>query len=542
MKRDSNGLTNQVFDVLIIGGGIHGAAIARQCSMHGLATALVEKGDFGHATSANSLKIIHGGLRYLQHLNIRRMRDSIMARREMLRLAPHYVRPLGCVIPNTGFGVQGNLLMRCALWLNDLIGFDRNDGVEDTSRLPAGRILSRRQCREIIPGLQHASCSGASLWYDALAVNSERLTLCMVQAAVAYGAKAVNHTELRKVLFENGQVTGGQVIDLLSGSEYTVQARSVVNAGGPWIDSVQEEMGMTPAGLGWAKAVNIIVRKTLFGPYAVGLRGEADFRDRDSVIRKKGRFFFFVPWRGYTMIGTTYKPFIGKPDAIRAEGADIDELVEEVNRMYPAAELSRNDVTAAHAGLVPMTQALGDAGDEVQLVKESAVVDHGQDESARKGFYSVRGVKYTTGLRVAEEAGRKIRHYLKGTESARQCFTPEKPVVKKEKVAELPEEFRFLTGRYGPLALKVYGFVLNNQEQVCDDPRLYLGEIDYFMDEEMACSLGDVVFRRCELATAECPDIDILARIAAHMALFYGWDDEKIGLEIRDVVSRFAFS
>jgi len=542
MKRDCTGLAGPIFDVLIVGGGIHGAAIARECSRHGMKTVLVEKGDFGHATSANSLKIIHGGLRYLQHLNIRRMRDSILARREMLRLAPHYVKPLGCVIPNAGLGVQGNLFMRCALWLNDLIGFDRNEGVENGSRLPAGKILSPRQCQEIIPGLRNGNCAGASLWYDALAVDSERLTLFMVQEAVACGAKVLNYTELQNVFFENGRVRGGEVVDLLSGNEYTVQARAVVNAGGPWTDSIRENTGIARAGSGWAKAVNIIVRKTLFGPYAVGLRGETDFRDRDSVIRKKGRFFFFVPWRGYTMIGTTYKPFSGKPDGLRAEGADIDELVEEVNSMYPAAELSRSDVTAAHAGLVPMAQVLAEADDDVQLIKESAVVDHGEVEPAKKGFYSVRGVKYTTGLRVAEEAGRQIRRYLNGAEGAKQCFSSAGSEVREDRAADLPEEFRFWAERYGPLAVKVYGYVCKNGEQVSEDPRLYLGEIDYFMSEEMACTLGDVVFRRCELATAECPEEVVLDRIAAHMGLFFGWDTERIGREIRDVVSRFEFS
>ncbi|MDW7772675.1 MAG: FAD-dependent oxidoreductase [Desulfobulbaceae bacterium] len=540
MKRDINDLTGRIFDVLIVGGGIHGAAVARECSQHGMSAVLVEKGDFGHATSANSLKIMHGGLRYLQHLNIRRMRDSILARREMLRLAPHYVRPLGCVIPNSGFGVQGNMLMRLALGLNDMIGFDRNNGVDAANRLPAGKILSQRQCKEILPGLADGSCTGASLWYDALAVNSERLTLSMVQAATACGAKAANYTELRTVLLENGKVTGGLVYDLQSGTEYTVQARTVVNAGGPWLDAIQSSTGIAPAGSGWAKAVNIIVKKTLFGPYAVGLRGESNYTDRDSIIRKKGRFFFFVPWRGYTIIGTTYTPFSGEPDAVRANLEDINELVREVNAMYPAAALTRADVTGAHAGLVPMSHALPGSGEDVQLAKESEVVDHGQTDPAVKGFFSIRGVKYTTGLRVAEEAGRKIRLYLKKREGS--CIRAAEGAYRENRSTILPNEFRFLAERYGPLAATVYAYVRKNDEKISHDPLLHLGEVDYFMAEEMACTLGDVVFRRCELATAECPEDKVLIRIAKHMGAFFGWSEERIAREIMDVSRRFDFS
>jgi len=251
MRRDWSGLDRQTVDVLVVGGGIHGAAAARECARRGLSTVLVEQGDFGHATSANSLKIMHGGLRYLQHLNLARMRDSIRARREMLRLAPHYVRPLACVIPNAGFGVRSNLFMRVALWANDLVGWDRNRGLAPADRLPQGRILSRRRFSEIVPGTIAESCSGASLWYDALAVNSERLTLTFVQAAVAAGAWVFNHAALEEVRFTGGRVSEARIRDLMDGREYVLSVRAVVNAAGPWQERVDRAAGITGDATGW---------------------------------------------------------------------------------------------------------------------------------------------------------------------------------------------------------------------------------------------------------------------------------------------------
>jgi len=183
MKRDLDNIASQNFDVLIIGGGIHGAAIARETALAGLKTVLIEKKDFSHATSSNSLKIIHGGLRYLQDLNIKRMRESVnikrmresvKSRKEMMRVAPHLVKPLGCVMPLYGWGIKGKEVMRTALFLNDMISYDRNHSLDACQHLLPGKILSKEQCLRYVPGLDQQGLRGACLWYDALAINTER--------------------------------------------------------------------------------------------------------------------------------------------------------------------------------------------------------------------------------------------------------------------------------------------------------------------------------------------------------------------------------
>ena len=173
MKRDIQSLVTNQYDVLVLGAGVHGASIASACAQAGLTTALIEKKDFGHATSANSLKIIHGGLRYLQHLNIKRMRDTIISRKHIMQQAPHCVRPLCCLIPNHGRGLHSNFLMRAALFVNDLIGYDRNSGSGESHVLLNGEVISKSRLFALFPEIVKAKTTGASIWYDAFAVNSE---------------------------------------------------------------------------------------------------------------------------------------------------------------------------------------------------------------------------------------------------------------------------------------------------------------------------------------------------------------------------------
>ena len=167
MKRDIHKLENSFFDVVIVGGGIHGATAAYHATLAGMKTALVDKSDFCHATSANSLKIIHGGLRYLQHLNIKRMRQSILSRRELMLFAPHLVRPLACIMPTYGFGLRGKEVMRLALLFNDIISWDRNKGLAQGSRLPKGFTITKDMCLKVIPDIETKGLRGASLWHDA---------------------------------------------------------------------------------------------------------------------------------------------------------------------------------------------------------------------------------------------------------------------------------------------------------------------------------------------------------------------------------------
>jgi len=400
MKRDLDNIASQNFDVLIIGGGIHGAAIAREAALAGLKTALIEKKDFSHATSGNSLKIIHGGLRYLQHLDVRRMRESVKSRKEMMLVAPHLVKPLGCIMPLYGWGIKGKEVMRTALFLNDMISHDRNHSLDACQHLPPGKILSREQCLRYVPGLDQQDLRGACLWYDALAINTERLVMSFIHEFVDNGVCIANYMRAIDFILHNGYITGVKAQDTITGEQCEIKAKVVVNAAGPWLEKNLRLSAIRYKNKqNYAKAVNIIVKKLLFNDHAVALEG------------KEKRFYFFVPWRGHTMIGTSYKPYHGDPDSFGIEIDDIKELVDKANTLYPPANLTMEDVTFFHAGILPVKECSGKNGFGIQLEKSSQVVDHGQKNGIER-LISVKSVKYTTAPQTAKKVTKLILYRL----------------------------------------------------------------------------------------------------------------------------------
>ena len=200
MKRSIHRLSDKVYDVAIIGGGVYGAAVAREAALRGLAVVLIEQGDFGGATSANSQRIVHGGLRYLQHGDFGRMRESIRERSTWMRIAPHLVFPMAVLVPTFTKPVYEKSVMAIALKLNDMIGFDRNRHLEPEKQIPSGRILSKGECLAYCPELEKDNLSGAALFYDAQARNTERLTISLLLSAGASGAVVVNYARVIRFL------------------------------------------------------------------------------------------------------------------------------------------------------------------------------------------------------------------------------------------------------------------------------------------------------------------------------------------------------
>ena len=217
MKRDIEKLSETEYDVVIIGAGIYGACAAWEAASRGLKAALIDKGDFGSATSANSLKIIHGSLRYLQDLDFKRMRESSNERRVLMKIAPHLVHPMPVVMPTYGHGAKGKEIMKLALLVNDIITFDKNKGNSPEKHIPRGKIISKNECIEILPDIDKKGLTGAALWYDAQMHNSERLTLAFVQSAANAGADVANYVEADRFVMDGNKVTGVKAIDNLTG-------------------------------------------------------------------------------------------------------------------------------------------------------------------------------------------------------------------------------------------------------------------------------------------------------------------------------------
>jgi glycerol-3-phosphate dehydrogenase len=283
MKRDLGALGARRFDVLVVGGGIYGAACAWDAAQRGLTVALVEAGDFASGTTWNSLKTIHGGLRYLQALDVRRMRASIRERRTLLRLAPELVRPLPFVVPTYGHGLHGLEALFLGLLVNDFVAHDRNRGLPASQHLPPGRMLTRRELFDLFPELPRVRISGGALWYDAQVSSEARLVLAYLHAATEAGALAINYCEALEILRdEAGQVRGARVRDVEGGQVFDVRAAALLNCTGPGLSTLIERASLPTPGVKLLRAFNLVLERPGLGAHALGMRSG-------------GRYLFAVP-------------------------------------------------------------------------------------------------------------------------------------------------------------------------------------------------------------------------------------------------------
>lgn len=542
-------LNAPIRDVVVVGGGIHGAAATWMAARLGLKTDLVEMGDFGGATSASSLKVLHGGLRYLQHGNFSRMRESIRARRRFLQLAPHLCKPQAFLMPTRGGGVRGQAALSIALKLNDLIACDRNSGIPDARKLPRGRLLNKEKAGGILKGLNDPSITGAAVWYDGLGDNTERLTLSMVLSAESAGARISNYTKATRLLVENGTVVGVEVQDLQSGITRTIRSRLVINATGPWLE--QAWQGGSPGGEKFplVGAWNIVVNKRWFGEYGVALESTQEHRDADALVHRGKRNLFFVPWREGTMIGTVYEPFDGDPSAYRPKRDDIRAFVDEINAVYPPAKLTLADITFIHIGVQPGPK--GRAGTSVEPDKHSEIIDHGETGGPRN-LLSIKGVKYTTGLAVGEEAGRIAARMLgvsAGEPRAAFYGSGRLPTAddvlhaaRARGLGVTSQTAARLASQYGGIVESVLDESLeDNAATLPGAPEILRGEIRHAVRREHALHLADVILRRTEMGSFAKPSPEALEAAAQEMAPLLKWSQEKQHQEIAALQALYPF-
>ena len=249
--------------------------MARDAALRGLSVALVEKGDFGHATSANSLRVIHGGLRYLASGDIRRMRRSIRERKILMQIAPHLVHPLPFLIPaySSVHLVRSKTFLSTVLKINELVSFDRNTLEDPQKQLPRGRVISREECLRLVPGIDEKDLTGGIIFYDCQISNSERLTLATLWSAADAGADLANYVEATGFLGEKDCVTGITARDVLTGDDLEIQAKIVINTSGPWLNRVLSFIkgDQSPYTIVLSRAFNLLINRQLIPEYAVAI-------------------------------------------------------------------------------------------------------------------------------------------------------------------------------------------------------------------------------------------------------------------------------
>jgi glycerol-3-phosphate dehydrogenase len=502
------------FDIAIIGGGINGAGIARDAAQRGLVVALLEKGDFASGTSSKSSRMIHGGLRYLRQRHVHLVRESLVERGILLKLAPHLVHPMPYLLPVYEGGANKRLVLRAGLTAYDLLAGRR--------RLQRHRSLSREALERTEPAVRTDGLQGGFRYFDCL-VNDARLTLTTVRSAARYHAAVASYVEATGVLTEGGRVTGVHFADRLGGLTGTVRAHVVVAAAGPWTDRVRAIAGAPPL-LRPTKGVHVVVPHD-----RLPLSNAVAFAFRD-------RMMFAVPFREYTYVGTTDTDYPGDPADVRVEADDVAYSIEAANSAF-AVDLSPDDVLSSWAGVRPL------------VYEEGTPSDVGRDydiQTGPEGFMTIAGGKLTTYRAMAEDlVNRVLQQEATRLGGARPpCRTASTPLpggdldrferYRDATAAALEESWNIsrqtayhLVGTYGTEYLKVLAYGLRDPEllrPLAPEVPVLAAEAVYAVEQEMALTLEDFMARRTELMLFEAQHgLDAADRAANLMGEALGW-------------------
>ncbi|MCC5958857.1 MAG: glycerol-3-phosphate dehydrogenase/oxidase [Rhodobacteraceae bacterium] len=552
MKRQPSELANSRFDLAVIGGGIYGACIARDAALRGLRVALVEREDFGSGASSHSLKIIHGGFRYLQRMELRRLRESVHEQRYWLWAAPHNIRPLRCVVPAEARGLRGAGAMHAALRLYAMLAWDRNNGLLPDRRLPLGTLLSAEALREYIPGLdERLAAQGGLMWFDAQVQDTDQLLIGCIQDAVNAGAVVANYVEAERLLQRHDTVTGIRCRDKESDTTFELLARVTVNACGPYAMAFlrrqpgrEASNGETPPRL--ARCTNLVTRHLKADTaFAIRMNGGGEHN-----ASSPGRLAFVTPWRDCSVIGTANASYEGDPDICASDDDEAQELLSAVNAALPGANLTLNDVRYRHCGLMP---AEGGRGSSVQLASQGQLIDHARN-GGRQNLISVIGEKLTTARSMAQRTVDLVLHKLEM--KPRPCLALETQLpgahgfttpaaLEKRALQALDlrptQPLRELLERYGTNYLAVlemeYGDAVRGTAPGWE--LLYRHRCVYAIRHEMARRLEDVILRRTDLAIRGLFSPQLLQWTAGLMGGELGWGEPRKQLEIDHITRLF---
>jgi glycerol-3-phosphate dehydrogenase len=478
-------LDGRTFDVVIIGGGINGAGVARDAALRGLSVCLFEKGDFASGTSSKSTKIAHGGLRYLRNLEFGLVRESQVERLKLRRLLPHLVRPQSFCYPVYRDSPDSYLMVRAGVGVYTLLGGlkEKSHGLSPDVAVSANPLLRR-------DGLVGA----VRYWDDRM--DDARICLETVLSAEQAGAVCLNYAPAISVRRTSGDYF--EVAFEAGGHQGSVRARAIMNCTGPWADGVLSRMlGVEGRQLAPTKGVHIVVPR---------IQGD------DALIldnRKDRRTFFAIPWDDVTLIGTTDTRF-------EVEEDDIDYLIDAANFYLPGAGLKAADVIHSFAGLRPLVSPGGNGLPEGRISRRHRVIVEPE------GVVTLIGGKYTTFRHMAEEATDALCEVLGGPR--RPCVTGTAAYFPTIEPAVAPEAdaalWAHLASDYGPRAGAVFDLCLSDpslREPVLPGYGLRLGELVFALRHEKACSLDDLIYRRTRLAWRKDLTLEAIEGIRAAM-------------------------
>jgi glycerol-3-phosphate dehydrogenase len=522
------------FDLIVIGAGINGVAIARDAALRGLQTLVLDKDDVGGGTTATSTRLIHGGLRYLEHREFDLVRESLRERERLLHNAPHLVTPIPMLLPIYAGARRGPRLIRMGMLLYDVLSFDKS--------LARHRMLDKHATTQRIPGLATAGLRGGALYYDAQSTFAERLAVDNALDAARNGALIVTHARVDRITVENGAAKGVAFEDLLTGNQIELRAKAVVNVAGPWVDQLLAGSPAAESGkplIGGTKGSHIVV-----APFP-GAPSDAVYFETKS----DGRAVFVVPWNGLYLIGSTDIRYTGDLDDVRVDDAEIDYFVSEANALFPGAGLTPADALYGYSGVRPLPHT--PAGSTAAITRRHVIHDHAP-RVAR--LWSIIGGKLTTHRALAEEAVDAIARALDKPGKAATARRPlpggdgDLAAVRSQlsREANLPSQtIDHLIDVYGIRAQEIAA--LASGEPALAQPidaatGAIAAEVLFAVREEGAVTLADILLRRTMIGLAPHAGVGPDAAAAAVAQRHLGWDDEHARREVaayRAYIARF---
>ncbi len=524
-------LCKESFDLVVLGGGITGCGVARDAALRGQCVALIEREDFGSGTSSKSTKLVHGGLRYLEHGQVGQVFESVNERTLLMRLARHLVRPLPFLVPRYAGDRRWLATLDLGLWAYDALCAFRNYKLH--------RTHFRKRTLQLEPGLREHGLSGSVLYYDCQ-TNDARLCIENAIDAQRLGAAVANHIEAQGLLkTAAGAIHGVAARDALTGKEFEIRARVIVNACGPWVDAVAGWVGAPPL-VRPSKGVHLVVDAQRLAVHHANLILSP--RDR--------RVMFVIPWGwGRTVLGTTDTFHDDSPEKVRAEAGDVDYLLEAANAYFPSAKLSESDVISTWAGLRPLLRTK--SGGPSAVPREHIL-------RQQQGFITIAGGKLTTYRRMARQVVDRVAAQLKTT---RPSLTHERALPGAQGIEASDAKFfalrealidegadsataDYLCSSYGVRAIEVWD--RNGNDRLDPELPCIASQVDHAVCEEFAMTLDDVFSRRLEMLTRSrdaglgaAPAV--LARMGAHLGWSGGEGARQLSRYRESVASANAF-
>ena len=542
---DKSAVTNRLeqidtdYQLVIIGGGVYGAALCWEAAHRGIKTLLVEQEDYACGASSNSLKTIHGGLRSLQSFNLSAVIKGIRERSIFLRIAPNYVKQLPCILPTTGSLMKSRPVLGMGLLLYNILSqisllFSAND-----TNIPNTRLLSRSKFLSRAPGINPEGVTGGALWYDAQVTNTERLIWQFIKSAIKKGAVAINHTVALKHKRDKPDGRHSLLIrDQITGIEKTVKTSAIVDCSAAWnfikhcLPAPEHDENLT-----FLKSVNIIIKKKIFDN-AVGVSGKAG-QDGNS------RLYFFSPWRDCTMIGTWYSNV--EPYPVNSFSYDEATIcIDEINAVFNQKLLDIDDICNVHIGFLPAkNNRHNDSFALDQDLLSSYQLKDWSDQPGMHSVYSLRGTKYTLARYDAKQVIDRLAKKMKWKVAASQ--SDHLPIYQASPAPvhlySLSDEIvNHLLINYGTDIEQLFSYIKKNPQSVELIPGTQyhiMAEIYYVVFYEQALTLCDLLKRRLDTGDCAPPDLKTAQYCAKIMQRLLSWSDETMHTQISELYASY---